>query len=126
MKAILFDLGERVSQLGFKCGARALCRFGVLLTLAAAIQSACSGEEPNRDRVDFFFTHAEWKEYGRRIKQSNRSDFSLSVRMGEHREAVRATAHLRGRGSFGCARRNYTLNLPACPLRAQSFSRPSR
>ena len=83
----------------------------VLWTLAAAIPSACSGEEPRRDRVDFFFTDAEWKEYGRRIKQSNRSDFSLSVRMGEHRGTVRATAHLRGKGSFGCARRNYTLNL---------------
>ena len=83
----------------------------VLLTLAATIQSACSGEEPNRDGVDFFFTDAEWTEYGRRIERSNRSDFSLSVRMGEHRESVRATAHLRGSGSFGCARRNYTLNL---------------
>ena len=83
----------------------------VLLTLAATIQSACSGEEPNRDGVDFFFTDAEWTEYGRRIERSNRSDFSLSVRMGEHRESVRATAHLRGSSSFGCARRNYTLNL---------------
>ena len=83
----------------------------VLLTLAATIQSACSGEEPNRDGVDFFFTDAEWTKYGRRIERSNRSDFSLSVRMGEHRESVRATAHLRGRGSFRCARRNYTLNL---------------
>ena len=82
-----------------------------LLTLAAGILSACSGEEPNRDRVDFFFTDAEWKEYGRRIERSNRNDFSLSVRMGVHRESVRATAHLRGRGSFGCARRSYTLNL---------------
>ena len=84
---------------------------GMLLTLATAIQSACAVEEPNRDRVDFLFTDAEWKAYGRRIKQSNRSDFSLSVRMGEHWEAARATAHLRGKGSFGCARRNYTLNL---------------
>ena len=83
----------------------------VLWTLAAAIQSACSGEIPSRDRVDFFFTDAEWKEYGRRIERSNRNDFSLSVRMGVHRESVRATAHLRGRGSFRCARRSYTLNL---------------
>ena len=93
----------------------------LLLTLAVAIQPACSGEEPNRDRVDFFFTDAEWKEYEQRIKQSNRSDFSLAVRMGEHREAVRATAHLRGQGSFGCARRNYTLNLYGKRPRFASF-----
>jgi hypothetical protein len=63
------------------------------------------------DRVDFLFSEKERLDYDALLQDIRRTEFSLSVRMGEDPEPVAATAHFRGQSSLRCERKNYTLNL---------------
>jgi hypothetical protein len=49
--------------------------------------------------------------YEERVGALSKEDFALSVGFAPDQPAAPATAHLRGKGSLGCARKSYTLDL---------------
>ena len=79
--------------------------------LITAVTVACQDASPMSDRVDFLFSAEERLEYDALLQDLKRTDFTLSVRMGEDPEPLAATAHFRGQTSYECERKNYTLNL---------------
>ncbi len=52
------------------------------------------------DRIDFLFSEEEQRSYHALLQDPKRTDFSLSVRMGEGLEPLAATAHFRGQSSY--------------------------
>ncbi len=62
------------------------------------------------DRIDLILTEAERSRYDMLAANNSKADFTLNVRWGA-RDPMTAVAHMRGKGSIGCERRNYTMNL---------------
>ncbi len=67
--------------------------------------------EPLPDTIDLQFSPDELATYQQRLADGSREAFALSIDAGGGRTPVPATAHLRGNGSFSCARRNFVVQL---------------
>ncbi len=63
------------------------------------------------ETIDFAFTPGQRAAYDDITAGNSRADFDLSVRFWPEGPWVSASAHLHGKGSIGCERRSYTLNL---------------
>ena len=72
------------------------------------------------DRLELFFSPAQRAIYDARVAGLSTADFELSLGFGPERGAASATAHLRGKGTLGCERKSYTLEIagPAQGCRA--------
>jgi len=93
--------------MSFRRIVRAITMTGLITT----VQVACQDTSHVSDRIDFLFSKEEQRVYQALLQDPKRTDFSLSVRMGEGLEPLAATAHFRGQSSYRCERKNYTLNL---------------
>jgi hypothetical protein len=86
-------------------------------TLPEQIGGTCALEDLGEDNraytpvIDFVFTPAQRTIFDDRVAGPSEADFDLSVRLAPGEELVTATAHLRGQGSLGCARKSYTVNM---------------
>jgi hypothetical protein len=69
------------------------------------------GDRGYPDLVELVFTAAQREVYDKRVAGPSKADFELSIRFATDQAPVAATAHLRGKGSIGCERKNYTINL---------------
>lgn len=70
-----------------------------------------TGIRPYPDVIEFSFTEQQRPIHDARKAARSKQDFDLSVRLWPDGPAVPATAHLRGKGSLGCERSSYTLDL---------------
>jgi hypothetical protein len=70
-----------------------------------------AGERPLPRRIDLSFTPEQRLAYDLALFTGQRTDWNVSVRLSPAHLPTPATAHLRGNGSFRCARRNYTFTL---------------
>ena len=69
------------------------------------------GQRTFADTIEFQFTSEERAVYDQRYASLSKSDFNLSVVLGPARAPLPSVAHLRGKGSITCERKNFTLNL---------------
>lgn len=92
-------------------------------TLPEQTGGTCSLDDLGRDNrpytpvIDFVFTPAQRTVFDDRVAGPSEADFDLSVRLAPGEDTVAATAHLRGQGSLGCARKSYTVNLTGPDVR---------
>jgi len=63
------------------------------------------------DRVELVFDTAQRAVYEDRVAGNSKADFDVSIRFAADQPPVEASAHLRGKGSIGCERKNYTVNI---------------
>ena len=78
---------------------------------ACVEQAILDGPRIYPEVIDFIFSGEERSVYEDRLSANSKDDFDLSVRLWDGGAEVPARAHLRGKGSLGCERRNYTLDL---------------
>ncbi|MCP4448067.1 MAG: hypothetical protein GY811_22440 [Myxococcales bacterium] len=62
------------------------------------------------EALELVFSESQRQVYNERVAALSKADFGLSVRLDDGVE-ISASAHLRGKGTLGCERKSYTLEL---------------
>ena len=73
-------------------------------------EQIASGKRRYPERIQFSFSQDQRRVFDQRRDAESAKPFPLSVGIGDAR-LVRATAHLRGRSSLHCGRKNFMVNL---------------
>ncbi len=69
------------------------------------------GDRAYPEAIELVFTAEQRQVYDERVAGRSKADFDVSIRFSPDETPVEATAHLRGKGSIGCERKNYTVNI---------------
>lgn len=66
-------------------------------------------------RIEFIFTQEQRAIYNQRVADLDKTDFNFSIRLSPLHGPSAAVAHIRGKGSLGCQRKNYAVDLGSRP-----------
>lgn len=98
-------------------GREGLLPFALGETLPEEVESECSianiesGARDYAQELELVFSTGERQIYEERVAALSKSDFAVSIRLGIGKTPVPASAHLRGKGTLGCLRKSYTLEI---------------